>query len=100
MSPTAFFLSLLLVWTVLYIIAPTWLLFRGRLLSGGFVQLIGAILPAIWQGVFWPNGAGNFGLLMMVLVPIPLGLMAAGLIAGLVRISKRMRHLAAGRRGL
>ena len=88
MSPTAFFLSLLLAWIGFYIAMPAWLVFRGWLLGGGLVQLFGALLPGIWHRVFLPEEAGNFGLLMLLLVPIPLGIIAAGLIAGLVRIGR------------
>lgn len=98
MSPTTFFLSLLLVWLVMYIAVPTWLILRGWVLSGGLVQLIAALLPGIWHGVFRPEEAGNFGLLMMTLVPLPLGIIAYGLIASLMRAARRALQLAAERR--
>lgn len=100
MSPTAFFLSLLLAWIVFYIAAPTWLLLRGWVLSGGLVQLIGALLPGIWHGVFWPDEGGNFGLLMMMLVQIPLCIIAGGLIANLFRGVRWVLRLANRKRGL
>ena len=88
MTPTAFFTSLLLAWVVIYIALPAWLIFRGWVLAGGLVQLIGAFLPGIWHGAFWPKESGNFVLLIMLLVPIPLCIMAFGLIAALWRGSR------------
>jgi hypothetical protein len=86
-SPAAFFVSLLLTWLLVYIVAPALLAFRGWLVIGGLVQPIGAVLPGFWHGVFWPDEPGNFGLLMIMLVPFPLCLVAAGLIVNFVRAS-------------
>ena len=88
MSPTTFFVSLFIAWSILYIALPGWLMFRGWFLSGGLVQLNGAVLPGIWQGILWPNEAGNFGLLMVMLIPIPLWIIASGLVAHLVGIAR------------
>lgn len=100
MSSTAFFSSLIIVWMVLYIAAPTWMIIRGWLLSGGFVQLVGALLPGIWQTMFWPNEAGNFGLLMMMLVSIPLCIIMIGSIVNLVRVIRWLLQRDSGKRGI
>ena len=84
MTPTTFFTSLMIAWVVVYIAIPAGMLMRGWIVSGGLVQLIGAFLPGIWHGAFWPDEAGNFGLLMMMLVPIPLCIIVIGLIDRLV----------------
>ena len=99
MSPTTFFISLLLAWLVMYIALPTWLILRGWVLSGGLVQLFGALLPGIWHRVLWPQEAGNFGLLIMMLAPLPLGIIAYGLIAGLIRSARRALQFATESRG-
>ena len=79
MTPTTFFTSLMIAWVVVYIAIPAWMLMRGWIVCGGLVQLIGAFLPGIWHGVFWPDEAGKFGLLMMMLVPIPLCIIVIGI---------------------
>jgi hypothetical protein len=96
-SPAAFYLSLLLAWIAIYLVAPTWLVMHEKILSGGLVQLVGAFLPGIWQGIFWPDEAGNFGLLMMLLVPIPLCIIACGILAALVRVTRQAIKFAQGR---
>ena len=88
MTATTFYVSLLLVWCVLYLVLPGWLISRGQFLSAGLVQLLGAVLPSVWQGIFWPNEAGNFGLLIMMLVPIPLCIIAGASVALLARGAK------------
>lgn len=85
MTANVFYLSLIIVWMTLYIAAPIWLGMRGWWLAGGLVQLIGAFLPGIWQGIFWPNVSGHFGLLMMMLVPIPICVIVTGLAINLYR---------------
>ena len=86
MTPTAFYTSLTIVWVVFYVAIPAWMLFRGWIIRGGFVQLIGVVLPAIWHGVFWSGEAGNFGLLMIMLVPIPLCIIVIGIVDWLRRL--------------
>lgn len=98
MSSTAFFSSLIIVWIILYIAAPVWLMIRGWLLTGGIVQLFGALLPGIWQAIFWPNEAGNFGLLLMTMVPIPLLVVIAGVIANLILVIRWVRKQGSGKR--
>lgn len=88
MGLTTFFVTLLLAWILVYIALPAWLLFRRWLVIGGLVQLLGALLPGIWHGMFWPDEAGNFGLLMLLLVPIPLCIIVAGLVTNLARTGK------------
>jgi hypothetical protein len=88
-SVPTFYVSLLTVWAILYIALPIWLIYRGWPFTGGFIQLIGAFLPGIWQAAFWSEAAGNFGLLMILLVPIPLCIMIMGLYASLGRAGER-----------
>lgn len=98
MTANVFFASLLVVWIVFYIAAPIWLVMRGRWLSGGSVQLFGALLPGIWQGIFWPDEGGNFGLPMMTLVLMPICVIFTGLAIYLYHASCWMlRHISARR---
>lgn len=73
----------------LYFVVPIWLLVKGWPLRAGLAGLLIALLPGIAHGVFWPDSAGNFGLLMIVLVPLPLLLMATGVVAGFSRLAKK-----------
>ena len=97
LSEPAFYLSLLLAWIAFYFAAPFWLSIRGWILGAGSVQMVGALLPGIWQGIFWPDTAGNFGLLMMMLVPIPLCVMAIWSILLLLRAGSWALRIARGR---
>lgn len=99
MTANVFYPSLIVVWMALYIAAPIWLGMRGWLLAGGLVQLIGALLPGIWQGIFWPNESGNFGLLMIMLVPIPICVIVTGLAINLYRAFCWMLRYISVRRG-
>lgn len=85
MSPAVFFLTLFSTWLFLYVIVPMRLIFRTRIVAGGLIQLIGALLPEIWHRIFWPDEAGTFGLLTILLLLLPIGFVAYGLIVGLVR---------------
>lgn len=98
MTANVFFGSLLVVWIAFYIAAPIWLVLRGRWWSSGFVQLFGALLPGIWQGIFWHDKGGNFGLLMMLLVLMPICVLFTGLAINLYHASCWMlRHISARR---
>lgn len=88
MSATTFFVTLIFGWVLLYLAAPCWLMLRGWVVSAGSTQLIGALLPGIWHGVFWPEEAGNFGLLMMMLVPLPACIISVGLVILLFRVGR------------
>lgn len=78
MSATTFYVTLLVGWILLYLALPGWLMLRGWVVSAGLFQLVGAILPAIWQAVFWPDEAGNLYLLVMLLLPIPACIITVG----------------------
>jgi hypothetical protein len=83
-----FYATLLVAWLALYLALPVWLTWRGKLVSAGLIQLVGALLPSIWHSLFWPNEAGSFGLLIIVLAPMPLILILVGLIVLIVRSAK------------
>ncbi|QAY78919.1 hypothetical protein [Sphingosinicella sp. BN140058] len=100
MGPTRFFLTLLLAWLLFYVVVPFVLICRSRVLSAGLVQLIGALLPVIWHAVFWEDETGTFGLLVITLLPLPIGVIAYGTIAGLSRASARTLRFFRERRGL
>ncbi|NBU28768.1 MAG: hypothetical protein EBS42_11335 [Caulobacteraceae bacterium] len=59
--------------------------------------MVGALLPGLWQGFFWPDTAGNLGLLMILLTPIPLNVMALGSILLLFRAGKWALQIARSR---
>lgn len=98
MTSTEFFSSLIFAWTALYVVGPAWLIIRGYPLTAGCVQLVGALLPGIWQEVFWPNEAGNFGLLMVMMVPIPLCIIIVGAILNANQLIGWLRNKAARRK--
>lgn len=99
MNATVFYATLLVAWIVFYIAAPIWLGIRGWWLASGLVQLIGALLPGIWQGIFWPDEAGNFILVMMMLVLIPICVIVTGLAMNLYRAGCWMLRYISARRG-
>ena len=87
---------LLAVWLAVYGVVPAVFIVRGWVLRSGLVQLLGAVLPAIWQVLFWPNEIFTVSLtsLMIVgmLVQIPLGTILAGSALGLFRALTRQRR--------
>ncbi len=99
-SPPIFYVTLLLAWLALFIVVPALLAFRGWVASGGLMQLVAAFSPMIWHGVFWPDETGTFLPLVMMLLPLPLCLIAAGMIANLFRAGAWVFRSVRNRRGL
>ena len=80
--------SSLVMWTavVLYFLAPAWVLWRGgSVLRAGLFMLAATFLPLLWQSWFTDSDAPGFGLLFMVMAPMPLLVIAIGLCIVLVR---------------
>jgi len=70
---------------VLYCVAAVWLLIRGWPIRAGLAMAVIAWLPLWWQVTFTDSEAKAFGLLLVVLLPLPLLLIGGGLVAIVVR---------------
>ena len=82
---------LVLVGTIiLYVALPGWLLFKRQVFRAGLAGILVTFMPSIFQGVFWSKSAGNFGLLLALLTPLPLVLMALGFVWGCVRAANQL----------
>jgi hypothetical protein len=69
---------LLAITALLYLAVPLWLVLKGRLVRAGIAGLFVAFIPPVWQGVFWSDSAGTFGLLTLVLSILPLSAVLLG----------------------
>jgi hypothetical protein len=65
---------------LLYVTLPIWPIAKGRFILAGALMLFAAFLPLLWQFNFTDSDAYGFGLLFVVLAPIPLFVIAATLI--------------------
>jgi hypothetical protein len=77
---------------LLYFSVPILIAIRGGVLTAGLVMLTIAFLPIAWQVLFTDADAPGFVFLVAMMLPIPLLLIAAGLILWLVRITQRMQR--------
>jgi hypothetical protein len=81
---------------LLYLTVPVLIAMRGRLIAAGLAMLAIAMLPLAWQILFTDSDAPGFVFLLLMMLPIPLLLTVAGLIAWLVRMWQRLREPRAG----
>ena len=77
-----------------YFTVPLWLLVRGHILTAGLAQLVIAFIPSLFQRRFWPETAGTFDWYGAMMVPLPLLLIAIGLVWGAKRIVGTLRRTA------
>lgn len=81
-----------LVTFVLYVAVPGYLLFfRGWPLRAGLAMLLVVFLPLTWQVNFTDSEAMGFGLLLVIMLPIPLLLVGIGLVAAIARFVGQRR---------
>ena len=79
----------MLISFVLYLTLPVALLIRGWLIRAGLAMVFAALLPVLWQGFFTDSDAPGFALLLILTAPLPIIIIAIGLIARLYRVGKR-----------
>ena len=77
-----------LISIVLYLTLPVALLIRGWIIRGGLVMAFAALIPLLWQGFFTDSDAPGFGVLLILTAPLPIIIIAVGLIAGMYRVGK------------
>jgi len=82
----------LVLTALLYGAALVGLLFRGWPFRAGLAAFAISLLPLIWQVAFTDSDAPGFGVLLLLMVPLPLLLMAAGVIAALLRAVLRLHR--------
>lgn len=79
--------TLMIVWTLLYVVVGAWLGVTGRPVRAGLAMIAIALLPLVWQATFTDSDAPGFGILLLFMLPVPLVLIAAGILG---RISRRI----------
>jgi hypothetical protein len=78
---------LLIVVILLYVVVGAWLGVTGRPVRAGLAMIAIALLPLVWQATFTDSDAPGFGILFLFMLPVPLVLIAAGILG---RISRRI----------
>jgi hypothetical protein len=71
---------------VLYVAAIQWLLFKGRPFVAGLASLLISLIPLGWQVLFTDSEAYGYGILLLLMAPLPLLLMVVGFTAAVVRL--------------
>ena len=75
----------MIVSLALYVILPLVLLVRGWPMRAGLAMLFAAFLPLLWQGMFTDSNAPGFGVLLILTLPLPILLIAIGVILACYR---------------
>jgi len=78
-------LAIMLITGALYFSVPLWLLYKGWPIRVGLAGVAISLLPLTWQVTFTDSEALGFGLLLIVMLPLPLLTIAVGLVWAVVR---------------
>jgi hypothetical protein len=74
----------------LYFSVPLWPLSKGWPIRAGLMGVAICLIPLTWQSIFTDSDAPGFGLLLLMMLPLPLMTIAAGLVWALVRTARRI----------
>jgi hypothetical protein len=81
---------------LLYVGIGIWLAHRGWWIRAGLAMLVIAALPPVAQRMFTESEAPGFAILFAILVPIPLLVIAVGLIICVGRLGGKLSNPPAG----
>jgi len=79
----------LIATVVAYFLVGTLLAMRGMLIRAGLAMLAISWLPLIWQVRFTDSDSNASGVLLVVMAPIPVIIIALGIISALVRLVRK-----------
>jgi hypothetical protein len=88
--------ALMIVVILLYVVVGAWLGLTGRPVRAGLAMIAIALLPLVWQVTFTDSDAPGFGVLLLYMLPVPLVLIAVGILS---RISRRIFNRARANAG-
>ena len=85
MSPSTQSTAVMIMTLVLYVLVPLFLLIKRWPLRAGLAMLVVTLLPVLWQAWFTDSDAPGFVFLLFMMIPIPLGIIAIGLLYAFYR---------------
>ncbi len=90
-------LAFMIVTILAYVVVGAWLAVTGRPVRAGLAMIAIATLPLLWQVALSESDAPGFAVLLFLMLPVPLLLVAIGVLGRLFRwASNRMRVTTSG----
>ena len=78
-------LALMIVTILAYVVVGAWLAVTGRPVRAGLAMIAIATFPLLWQVALSDTDAPGFGILLLIMLPVPLLLVAVGILGRLFR---------------